>query len=62
MAEVTHEQWAYSNVVLGRIKSVRVIEVVEVVHLTGLGLPDSLARDVTEWFLPDGTQIGTTES
>lgn len=51
-------QWALSNVVLGAIVSVQTTEVVEVVHLTGLGIEGSPLRQVKTWWLPDGTKIG----
>lgn len=44
-----------------RVRSVRTIEVVEVVSLAGLGTTESLARNVTEWFLLDGTRIGIND-
>lgn len=51
-------QWALSNVVLGQLVSAEVVEVIEVVHLTGLGIQGSPVRRVTAWFKTDGTKIG----
>lgn len=54
----SQERWVINNVVVGQVRSARTMEVIEVVSLTGLGVIGSPAREVRDWYLPDGTQIG----
>lgn len=54
-------RWALANVVLGQVRSARTVEVIEVVSITGIGIAGSPVREVTQWFLHDGTEIAKIE-